>query len=284
MTLYVPVNEFQWKLETSSGFPSGGSLGTVVTPGNNTKGSYAELIDGALVTNDAWFVEVIINSNNVTTAARDTIVDIGIDPIAGTSYTVLIPDLLASCAAGFAAMPFCYRFPLHIPAGSSIAARASINNATVGTLAVVVKLWGHPSHPELIAKGCVVEAIGITAASSKGKAVTFGTSAAEGTWTSLGNVTREAWWWQMGMGCNDATMAAVVYMADLSAGGGSGGDRMIIENLMYAASAAEVLSVMSPATDVECRKIVAAGTGMWGRGTCTGTPDSNLSIAAYALS
>lgn len=284
MTLYVPVNEFQWKLETTAGFPSGGALGTTVTPGNNTPGSWAELIDGALVPFDVWFVEVIINSNNVTTAARDTIVDIGIDPTAGTTYAVLIPNLLASCAMGFAAMPMSYRFPLHIPAGSSIAARASVNNVTVGTLRVVVKLWAKPTHPELVAKGSVVESIGAVGASSRGTAVTFGTSAAEGTWTSLGTVTREAWWWQIGMGCNDATMASIVYLIDLSAGGGSGGDKMVIENFMVAATSAEQLGFCFSSNEAECRKLVPAGTGIWGRGTCSGTPDSALSLAAYALS
>lgn len=279
MSLIIPAPpQFQWQLATTDAAPTD-LYGTSVTPGNNTKGSYAELIDGALVPYDVWLVRINFNSNAVSGAARDTIVDIGIDPTAGTSYSVIIPDLLATSAGPYGLRSIDYWFPLHIPAGSSIAARASVNNGTVGTLRCWATLFGKPRHPELTWKGSKVEAIGIVSGSSRGTSVTPGT-ASEGSWTSLGTVTKQAHWWEVGYGCNDGTMDAGNVVGDLSAGASAGGEIMLTEHQQWIADTSERMGKAGPRGFA---RTVPAGYTIYGRLQQNST-DTNTSMAAYAVS
>jgi hypothetical protein len=63
------------------------SLGVVVTPGNNTYGSYVQMMTAAQVTSDAFAIAINVNSNAVSAAARDALLKVGFDPAGGTSYT-----------------------------------------------------------------------------------------------------------------------------------------------------------------------------------------------------
>lgn len=278
------VPEYTWRLDTHGpGARPSSALGATVTPGNNTKGSYAELIDGALVVNDVWAIEITINSGNASIQARDILVDIATDPTAGTSYSVIINNLLGSMAGGmrnFDGCPIRYLFPLYIPAGSSIAARASVNNATVGTVRVLATLYGLPTIPARTRRGTSVQTIGAVTASSRGTAVTSGTTS-EGAWTELGTLTNDAWWWQFGVGFNDSSMGGNLYGIDLSAGA-SGGDVALMDELFASATNLEALTFETPA--FKARRRIAGGSKVWGRMQCDGTPDDSPSIAAYALS
>jgi hypothetical protein len=191
--LRVPkVPSFGWHLSTATGQPAA-AFGTSVTPGNNTYGTYAELIDGALVTDDVWAVRIQVNSNTVSGAARDTLLTIGIDPTAGTSYTDHISHLLVSDANTYTSDHggVWYDFPFRIPAGSSIAAKASVNNATVGTLRCWMQLYGRPESSEVSPLGTKFRTFGEVTASSRGTLVTPGTTS-EGAWTQLGSALTDA--------------------------------------------------------------------------------------------
>jgi hypothetical protein len=280
--LIVPhAPEFMARLDSHAGRITT-TKGASITPGNNTKGSYAQIISGASVTFDVWAIEVHFHANSVSAAARDTICDIGVDKAGGTSYTVAIPDLGVGQPNAITGGQVTqrYYFPLFIPAGSSIAARSSINNATVGTHRAFAILYGKPKYPHLTKVGHVVEAIGVTAGSSRGTTITPGTTS-EGSWASLGTVTRDAWWWQMGLFANDTTLnTASTTDCDLSAGG-SGGDLMVLENVTWWTTSAEVSTWQTPVNAVT---EVAAGSTIYGRGQCASTPNSSCSMIAYALS
>lgn len=283
MSLMIPAaTGFGWRVSSFTGRPAN-SPGSSVAPGNNTKGSWSELLAAGSVTSDIWLLHINFHAVSASGAARDCIADIGVDPAGGTSYTVLVPDLL--CLAGTISMNtgfgIDYLFPIRINSGSSVAVRFSVNNATVGTARCWIRGYGKPEHPEITRFGTKVEAIGITAASSSGTAVTPGTTS-EGSWTSLGTVTRQAWWWQLGVGINDSTMTdSLIYGCDLSAGG-SGGDIMIIEDQIAGSTAGEGFSFRAPIGTGA--KTINGGSTIYGRMQCSGTPDSNLSLAAYALS
>jgi hypothetical protein len=284
MSLHIPaVAGYGWRVSSFTARPVN-SPGTSVAPGNNTKGSWSQLLAGASVTSDVWLVHVNFHAVSASAAIRDCIADIGIDPAGGSSYTVLLPDLLCSCAGSIAlstGMGIDYLFPIHIPSGASVAVRFSVNNATVGSARCWIRCYGKPEHPELTRKGQVCQAIGITAASSSGTAVTPGTTS-EGTWTSLGTLTRQAWWWQLGIGIADATMTDnILYACDLSAGS-AGGDSMIIEDQMVGSNSAEQLTYRAPLG--QGARTMAAGVSVFGRMQCSGTADSALSMAAYAVS
>ena len=274
-------NAFAWRASNVLNTRPAAALGATVTPGNNAKGSYAAVLTSGDMARDAFGLLININSNAVSAAGRDAIVDIGIDPAGGSSYTVKIPDLLGSCASPYnVGQGGCwYYFPLWIRAGSSVGARASVNNATVGTLRVTATAYGSPRNRKAIRVGTYVEAVGITAASSRGTTVTSGTTA-EGAWTSLGTIARDSWWWQLGMGVNDTTMSALAYHADLAVGDASNKTN-IIENALVTTTAAEQLGIAPQYVD--CQKVAPAGSTVYGRLQCSGTADSALSLAGYAL-
>jgi hypothetical protein len=273
-------NEFLWTYQTAGDArPSASTYGTVVTPGNNTMGSWAELTDGANVTEDVWLCGVVLQSNG-TAVIRDTLVDIGIDPSAGTSYSVLIPYLALSHASGYTGGGVTYDFPLHIPAGSSIAARASVNNATVGTLYVWMRLWGRPTRPDATAKGTFIEAIGIVTGSSRGTTVTPGTTS-EGSWTSLGSTVNNLWYWQMGQGMADASVSSSLVAGDLSVGDGSN-KRVVIEEHMLATANNDYcwnVNLLKPPPVA----VVKAGTTVYARLQHAGTADTGHWVAAYGV-
>jgi len=285
--LYVPsLAEYNWRLSTTAIRPTA-NYGTVVTPGNNTKGSYAQLIAGASVTEDVYFISININSNSVTTAIRDTILDIGIDQAGGTSYTVKIPDLLCSAASPYNVFAggVWYHFPIFIKAGSSIGARASVNNSTVGTLRCWARLYGRPSRPEYTKVGHQVLAFGIVAASSRGTLITPGTTS-EGAWTSLGAIGTSVnpWWWQLGYGVADASQGTATIHCDISAGNATT-KKIIIEDQIVMTNGTEQVSTYP--LEMACLSrfcsSLSSNTTVYARAQSSTTADSDVNMAAYGV-
>jgi len=258
--------------------------GTTVVPGaSNTKGSYAAVIAAGSILVDCYLLQVNFNNSATSAAARDILADIGVDPAGGSSFTVLIPDLLASCAApavGAFGSGISYLFPIFVRKGSSLACRAAVNNVTGSVLSCRIQLWGAPRDSRAMRVGSKVIAYGITAASSSGTAVTSGTTS-EGAWTQIGTIASgdRPWYWQLGMGCNDATMSAVAYTCDLSVGNASSKE-IVLEERVYQATAAEQLS---DGGIVEGMYAAAPADLVYGRIQCSGTADSALSLAAYGV-
>ena len=253
------------------------SMGQSVTPGNNTKGSWVQLFSA--IANQAYAITIMINNNSVSSAARDAIVDIGIDEAGGTSYSVKIPDLLGSCATTVDKTGVMYHFPLGIKAGSTIAARASVNNATVGALRVWAMLYGLPKYPELCRYGSYVTAYGITSGSSAGTSITPGTTS-EGSWTSLGTTSQPHWWWQQGMGINNSSMNIKLYTMDLGIGDGSNKQVVILDQLWGTDSSERV---MNTPVMWGCEYDAPSGVGVYGRMQCHSSVDTGISMAAYGL-
>lgn len=278
--LFPPRNTFGYVTGNVLTTRPTAAFGTSITPGNNAYGSYTEILSDASVTRDCYGILININSINVTALAKDSLTTIGIDTAGGTSYVDFIPNLLSSCAWGYTTSPggHWYYFPVFIPAGTAIAAKGSVNNATVGTQRVAIWLFGAPSNPEEIIYGQGVESIGINTAASNGTTVTSGTTS-EGAWTSLGSSVRNCFAWQFGMGCNDTTMANLVYHGDLSYGNGT--NQVIIgRDKPFYAGATEQLGSAS-CMPLYCD--VPAGSTLYGRLQCSGTADAALSMAAYGV-
>lgn len=206
--LLTPGNRFQYQLNN---FGTTQPSGTSITPGNNTMGSWTALL--AATARETYEVNILLSNSAVAATARDGLVDIGMDPAGGTSYVVIIPTLFASCAS---ASGIKYVFPLRIPAGATIAARAQVNDAAVTALRVAIQLLGKPTRPELMAYGDRVQALGANAAASNGTTFTP-VNGSKGSWVSLGTLTYPAWHWQLGLGINDSTMTLLAYLSDLAA-------------------------------------------------------------------
>jgi hypothetical protein len=285
MTLAVPgFQEFGWVLSSHASTRPAANMGITITPAQNSKGSYSEYIDGALVLFDVYGIKINFNTNDRSNAVGNTLVDIGVDVTAGTSYTVLIPDLLATHASPLSiGHGVNYYFPLFIPAGTSIAARASIDNATVGTLRSMIYLYGKPRYPAQVRVGRRVEAIGEVTATSEGTVCVPGT-AADGTYTSMGTLTRDAWWFQMGFGTSDASLASGgIYDWDLAIGDASNkrlaSTEPIARTIIH--TSAEQVSHINSMENASM--FGAAGKTVYIRGQGSGVADTDITTIAYAL-
>ncbi len=280
MGLYVPAgNDYRWQLSSQQGVRPAAAYGDTVTPGNNTKGSWVQIFSAAEIANEVWAVLINVNSIAVSAAAKDALVDIGIGG-AGAEVTWL-PNLLCSCASPYnvGSGGVWYYFPIGLASGTRISARGQVNNATVGTIRVVMWVFGRPRNPETTRRGWKVEAIGVDTANSRGTVITPGTTS-DGAWTLLGATTRRAWWWQQGFGTNDSTMTAAALHLDLSAGT-AGGQKMLIEDQVICVTTAEQIN-NAPFT-AGCTGGVASGTNIYGRAQSSAAADTQPSMAAYAL-
>lgn len=279
MLLAPEVNEWNWVVSNVDGARPAGNYGAAVTPGNNTKGSWAQVLAAASVTEPSQMLMVNINSVAVSAAAKDCLVDIGVG--SSGSEQLLITNLIGSCASNWNALSggWTYFFPLSLPAGTRIAARASVNNATVGSVRVIVRLFGRPSRRETVNAGAWVDTYGANTAASNGTSATPGTTS-NGSWVQLGTLTRDAWWWQFGMGVNDDTMTNLVTTADIAVGDAI--TKRVILNQMPVITSASEQSGNLPSS-VQGPGVGRAGENIYGRLWCQGTPDSNYSLTAYAL-
>lgn len=278
-------------LHTSNGFgkiissPHGpGSFrGVAVTPGNNTYGSDEEVIAGASVTDDVFAIQIGINGGAVAANAKDTLVTISTDPAGGTSYTALINHLAAPGSGQYMATGgITYWFPLRIKAGSSIAAKASVNNATVGLVRVWCKLWCKPSRPELMRVGTFVRTFGDTAATSTGTAVTVTAfdGSNEGAWTQLGSALAEPlFFWQAGFSLNSGTVGNNIIHMDLGLGDASNKDEVIQNQPVHLDGNNEHVIAQYPGGYFDA----ATGALVYGRLLGDGGPVSGSAMIAYGV-
>lgn len=298
MSLHVPAPGgfpvYQWFVDNPSDGTqpvNAGIMGTSITPSGtaNAYNTYTEIFSSSAVAYDVWFIGLHFHDAQISGTARDMIATVGIDPAGGTSYSTLIPDLLVSANCMDAERSgTIYGFPLHIPAGSSIAVKVSQNATNTTAFGVGARLWGQPAYPEMTRKGTRVEALGITAASSAGTAHTPGTTS-EPTFLSLGTTVNEGnWWWQGGMGVNDSSLSQTnVAVIDFAVGSSTtpgSGNRNVVQNMFGLSSIVEGVQsfpVFYPGASTP----VPAGTTVYGRAQFTGTSGmTGVSLAAYALS
>lgn len=282
--LWTPKNAFT-QYQNNANLPIT-SAGTVVVPGaNDAKGSWVDLLAGT-VTSDSYGIFIHLQGNSSSAAARPTLLDIGQDPAGGTAYTVLIPNLNASSVAAFSATGFFIRgfkyfFPLFIKAGTRLAARAQVGNASAGDLNCIIRLYQRPTEPHLCAFGTYVDAIGIDLANSRGTAITPAVQPTEGTWTAIGTLPRDAWWFQQSFSIDNAVMTSQDYYADLGIGDGTS-MRVLIENQVFQAESAETMTC-TLASGPECVCPSPSGTSVRMRVCGNGTADSGTTGMVYAL-
>jgi hypothetical protein len=207
-----------------------------VTPGNNAYGSWVNLLTAT--PEEADWIEININSIGTSATATDTLVTIGIDPAGGTTYTDFIPHLLATAASPYfgsnAVGGIWYRFPLRVPAGASLAVKASQNNATPVTGFVLARLYRQSRRDAGGRVGTYVKTFGEVTATSKGTDITSGTTA-EGSWTQLGSSTGaddNLFFWQVGIGQNSGSFSTAAQHIDLGIGDGTNFRTPILDELV----------------------------------------------------
>jgi len=164
-----------------------GSSGIVqVTTGasSGTKGSVVELI--ASTSFDAYWVLVYVRNYANAGSASEGAMDI---LIGAATESILIPDLLVGyCGAstnGFAGKS--WLFPLYVPAGSRLSARAA-GARTSTNIATRINLYGGLGLPQTRV-GTRVTTYGVSV--PNGTTITPGESSAEGSWAQIVASTSE---------------------------------------------------------------------------------------------
>lgn len=280
--LYVPggFNTFGKILNSYGTTRPAAAFGTAVTPSTAGYGTYAQLISGGSNPDESYGILINVNGNFDLAANCNTIIQIGIDPAGGSSYTAIISDLMCGNASSYieSGSGQWWYFPIYIPPGASVGVSAYGTVATA--FSVNCQLYQKPAAPHMLRVGKYCTNVGIASATRTGTSITPGTTA-EGAWTSLGTTARGAWWWQISMQVtsSDTSFYTGVFHIDL-AYGDSSNKHMIIENAHVYNDSHEYQT--SPAVIAGCERDLPAGTTLYARAQKSSNLDV-YTIAAYGI-
>lgn len=287
--LYNGVNHFNWQVNNfSDSYIGDSSEGTTLTADTtaNTMGSDTALLAG--LAHDCWGFFLMFTLGNTDLTVRRQMTDIRIDPAAGvgnagSSWSTLISNLYTnSPASTTGGNGYCYYFPLFLPAGTAIGARIQDTASGGATTKCFIRAIGQPTRPDLVKVGTKVQTIGDTAASTSGVSFTPGNDAV-GSWSaSMGTLTNDAWWWQVGVGTNDTSMTQSFYRIDVGVDATS--KYVVIQDLTYQVVGSTELAAKQAygANGLPIRH-TPAGTDVYVRGASGGTPDSSFTAIVYAV-
>lgn len=215
MSLILPPWAFANEVDTMTGTPPATSPGVSFTTGAaNTDGTAVTLLSALAF--DAHYLVIGFSSTRASAVDHNALADILIDPAGGSSWVSLIDDLscgmISPPGSDIVGMSAWYHFPLFVKSGSSIGMRA---RSTAGSLSggkCVMYAYGNPSRPELWWCGSGVETLGAVPATSKGTAITPGSSGTYGSWTTIGTSTARYGAYEIGLnGGVDATPTVGCY-------------------------------------------------------------------------
>lgn len=261
----------------------GSTVGTSVTPGaSNSEGSWTQIASSANIAQDCYWIYMQIHSGATAAAAKNHLIDIGVDPAGGTSYTAIISNL--DCGASPAltvAGTKEHIFPFFIKAGSSVAVRVQGSNATVGTIRCAARFYGQPTRPEAVPVGSFSQTFG-TITNSNGNAVTPG-NAADGSWTDLGAVTSPLWWWQVGYGIDNATITAEYTYIEVAFGDTT--NKVPIFKVMHGGTTGETAGLAFQTQLLACAAYqpVPAGSNIYIRMRCNNAPDTGYHATVVGI-
>ena len=277
------INSFLWHFSnytTPSATP-----GTSVTPGaSNAEGSWTQVASSANIAYDVCLVYVAIGGGNTTATAKNHLLDIGVDPAGGTSYTAVISNIVCGQTQAVTTGWDEFVFPLFIKSGSSVAVRVQGSASTAGTVRVVADFFGRPTNPEMVPCGSYSETIG-TITNSNGTSITPG-NAAEGSWTSLGTTTNDLWHWQLGVQVDNATITAQYATVDLAYGDATNKE-IILEDVaigFYGTAEIKAWTLNGRALLAgQNNRYVPGGSTIYARARCSTAPATGYNVTAIGI-
>jgi len=256
--------------------------GTVTPGASSAEGSWATIVTAPA--SNVWGFYVEVYGGSTGGQSKQHLLDIGVDPAGGTSFTAIITDLPCGGSANSTDLGHqSFYFPLYIPANATVGARIEGSNATAGTVTVLIRLFGQPSRPEGIVLGSFSETIGLAGSGSLGTSVTPGNGTA-GSWVSLGTTTQHLYWWQIGVQLDNAAVTAgrQTYF-ELAYGDGTN-KHVICERFVQNTGAEEIFELTSlMANEANCYFPVPAGATLYMRATCSAAPDTGWNVAAVGV-
>lgn len=278
----VPLTSYAFRYDNWGANPSA-TPGTSITPGaTNAEGTFTQIASSANIAQDCYWLHLQVSGGATSTAAKNQLLDVGVDPAGGTSYVAVISNLQIGAsplltAAGVRE----YLFPIFITAGSSVAVRIQGSNGTAGTVRVAAAWWGQPSRPELAPRGFLAQTFG-TITNSSGQSITPG-NAADGTWISLGTTTTALWWWQLGYAVDNGTITAEYTYFELAYGDGT--NKHTIFRYMHGGTTGEVCGAFLQTHLTPCGGYcpVPAGETIYARARCNNAPDTGYHVTAIGI-
>lgn len=208
---------------------SGYSAGIVLTApsGNNSKGAWTQLLASA--PSDVCFILFSIFFYDGSAGEFSVAVDVGVG--ASGSETMLIPNLIGQLL-GVSSTAVTYAFPVSIAKGTRIAARYQASNgSSLVPSVMLITFDGAFTQME----GCAgADAVGFSAASTLGAAITAGGSGAgantKGSYAQLtAATTRDYLGFVVGMDSQNANPVSQ-FLLDIAIGA-SGSEQIIVPNL-----------------------------------------------------
>lgn len=250
---------------------------------SNAEGSWTEVLTASDVAKDVWELVLHLNGVNVSGAITDYLLDIGVDPSGGASYSAILSNYVLSAnytATNTTGAGKLYRrldVPCAIPAGSSVAVRVQGSNGTTRAIQVLPVMLGRPARPHLLRHAQFSETVG-TVTGTTGVSFTPG-NASWGAWTLLGTSSRRCWRWQVSYGITNATMAIDATAVQLAHGDGSS-YHLIAE--VHGAQRTSEQTVMYHGAKGGFRD-VPAGANLYVRGYNSGAPVSGYHALAHGF-
>lgn len=259
------------------------TIGTSVVPGaSNSEGSWTQIASSANISADCYWIYIQVHSGATSAAAKNHLLDIGVDPAGGTSYSAIISNLDVGAAPSLAqAGNREFVFPFFIKSGSSVAVRIQGSNATAGTVRVAARFYGRPSRPEAVPVGSFSETFG-TITNSNGNSFTPG-NAADGSWVDLGATTNPLWWFQLGYGVDNATITAEYTYIEVAWGDGTNKHTMF--KVMHGGTTSETAGLAAQTQMLVCAAYnpVPAGANIYIRGRCNNAPDTGYHATVVGI-
>lgn len=281
--LHVPAPSFEPFTYNNFGTNPSATPGTSVIPGaSNAEGTFTQIATGSNIAQDITGFALWVFAGATAASAKNHLLDVGVDPAGGTSYTAIISNIVCGGSGTGINIPgHHFLFPYSIRAGSSVAVRVQGSNATAGTVRVGAEFYGQSSRPEFMPEGMFSETIG-TITNSNGVSFTPG-NAADGTWTSLGTTANPMWWWQIGYQIDNATVTAEYTYIDLAFGDAS--NKVVIKRIMHGGDTSERVGDFLVADLIMYNSFanVPASTNMYIRGRCLNAPDSGYNGVAIGI-
>lgn len=278
----VGLSAYNFKYDNWGTNPAS-TIGTSVTPGaSNSEGSWTQIASSANIAQDCYWLYLQVHSGATSGAAKNHLLDIGIDPAGGTSYTAFLSNLQIGAAPALTvAGAREHIFPIFIKAGSSVAVRIQGSNATAGTVRVAARFYGQPTRPEAVPVGTIAQTFG-SITNSSGQSITPG-NAADGSWVDLGATTTPLWWFQVGYGVDNATITAEYTYLEVAWGDGS--NKVSMFKVMHGGTTGETCGLAAQTQMLACAAYnpVPAGVNIYARARCNNAPDTGYHITVVGI-
>jgi len=272
-------NRWQYNVSNLGTNPSA-TPGVSVVPGaSNAEGTWTA--SGLGTTGEEIYgLFIWVVSGATSGSDRAMLLDIGVDPAAGTSYTAVISNIVCGSSSTIAlGNGHQFYFPIRIPKGSTVGVRVQNANATAGTVRIGLKGYGAPSAPELVRVGSFSETIG-SITNSNGVTFTPG-NAADGAWTLLGTTAKDLWWWQVAAQITNGTITAQYTYVDIAVGDATN-KTVIARTQLSVVGTAETESNCANSM-IEGYWEVAAGSNLYIRGRCNTAPGTTYNGVAIGI-